>query len=220
MAPVIKLAIVDDHTLFRKGLISLLERAVHQPFELLFEANDGLEMMDKMTSGALPDVVIMDVNMPRMSGLESVSWLSEHHLGVRVLVVSMIEKEETIIKMLQLGVKGYLSKDVEPKELGEAITAIINKGYYYTDFITGRLIHSLQQKDREEVASSLEILSDREKEFLRLACSEHTYSEIASMMYVSPKTVDGYRKALFDKLSVKNRVGLALYAIKNGFITL
>ena len=215
-----KLALVDDHTLFRKGLISLIEVAISQRFTVLFEANNGLEMKEKLKDAEEPDIIIMDINMPEMNGYDSVLWLKENYPTVQVLVVSMIEKEESIVRMLKMGVKGYLSKDVEPKELGEALTAIANRGFYYTDFITGRLIHSLQYNDANHKDDDLHQLTAREREFLCLACSEYTYNEIAAQMYLSPKTIDGYRSALFEKLAVKNRVGLALYAVKHGLVEL
>lgn len=218
--PAVKLALVDDHTLFRKGLISLIDMA-YSNYTILFEADNGLDLQKKIDKNNPPDIILMDINMPGMDGFASVQWLNQIHPNVKVLVVSMIEKEESIVRMLKLGVKGYLSKDVEPKELAEALVSIMNKGFYYTDFITGNLLHSLQG-DAEGSAKSaaLKLMSDREKEFLQLACSEYTYNEIASKMFLSPKTIDGYRNALFEKLNVKSRVGLALYAVKHGLVEL
>ncbi|WP_118973833.1 response regulator transcription factor [Taibaiella koreensis] len=212
------IGLVDDHTLFRKGIISLIEMACTQPVQILFEAANGLELQALIGSATAPDIIIMDINMPDMNGFDSVLWLKETYPAVPVLVLTMMDKEEYIIRMLKMGIKGYLSKDVEPKELGEAIHAVSNNGYYYTDFITGKLISTLQQYD--EHGRSLSPLNERETEFLRLACSEYTYYEIAALMHLSPKTVDGYRKALFEKLSVKNRVGLALYAVKHDIVKL
>lgn len=212
-----RLALVDDHRLFRKGMISLLEVAAND-YSILFEASDGLEMQQKIDPQNQPDIILMDINMPAMDGFEAVQWLSANFPLIKVLVVSMIEKEESIVKMLQLGVKGYLCKDVEPKELGEALEAIMNKGFYYTDFITGKLVHSLQNNHPEKNnAPADHNMNDREKDFLQLACSELTYNEIAAKMFLSPKTIDGYRNALFEKLSVKSRVGLALFAVKHGY---
>jgi two-component system, NarL family, invasion response regulator UvrY len=122
--------------------------------------------------------------------------------------------------MLKLGVKGYLCKDVEPKELGEALHAIMNKGFYYTDFITGKLVHSLQHTNESTGNAAIKLMNDRERTFLQLACSEMTYNEIAGKMFLSPKTIDGYRDSLFEKLQVKSRVGLALYAVKHGLVQL
>ena len=212
----VKLALVDDHTLFRKGLISLIEMVSNNYF-IVFEADNGKELQQKISKENQPDIILMDIHMPDLDGFESVLWLNENFPLVRVLIVSMIQKEETIVRMLRLGVKGYLCKDVEPKELGEALHSIMNKGYYYTDFITGNLIHSLQQ-EKEDNKSAL--MNDKEKEFLKLACSEMTYNEIAAKMFLSPKTIDGYRNSLFEKLNCKSRVGLAMYAFKNGFVTI
>jgi len=216
----VKLALVDDHTLFRKGLISLIEM-VSDDYLVLFEADNGKDLQQKINKENQPDIILMDVHMPDMDGFEAVQWLSENYPLVKILVVSMVQKEETIVKMLRLGVKGYLCKDVEPKELGEALHSVINKGYYYTDFVTGKLVHSLQNSNHDNVKKNApELMSEREKEFLKLACSELTYNEIAAKMFLSPKTIDGYRNALFEKLNVKSRVGLALYAVKNGIVQL
>ena len=161
-------------------------------------------MQQKLDTANQPDIIIMDVNMPGMDGFESVQWLSDQLPLINVLVVSMIEKEESIVRMLKLGVKGYLSKDVEPNELGEAIIAIQNRGFYYTDFITGKLVHSLQAHNNPGAKEhALSQINDRERAFLGLACSELTYNEIAAKMFLSPKTIDGYRNSLFEKLQVK-----------------
>ncbi len=214
----INLALVDDHKLFRKGLINLIE-LVSKKYHIVFEADNGLDLQQKMNPQHLPDIILMDVNMPKMDGFASMEWLNIQYPDVKVLVVSMVEKEETIVKMLKLGVKGYLCKDVEPNELGEALEAIANKGYYYTDFITGKLVHSLQNENSDRAKEMLPLpINNQEKQFLELACSELTYAEIADKMCLSPKTIDGYRNALFEKLKVKSRVGLVLFAIKNKLI--
>jgi len=216
-----RLALVDDHTLFRKGMINLIEMVCND-CQILFEADNGIDLQQKLTTGNEPDIILMDINMPFMDGFATVQWLNEKFPLVKVLVVSMVEKEESIVRMLKMGVKGYLSKDVEPKELGEALSSIMNKGFYYTDFITGKLVHALQNETEPDTnkAAVIKSISDREKNFLKLACSELTYTEIAEQMCLSPKTIDGYRNSLFEKLNVKSRVGMALYAIKHGLVQL
>lgn len=214
-----KLALVDDHVLFRKGLASLIESVISDAV-ILFEADNGLDLKKKINADTLPDIILMDVNMPGLNGFESVKWLNERYPQIKILVVSMIEREEIITGMLKLGVKGYLCKDVEPKELGEALRAIQQKGFYYTDFITGKLVLSLQRNEVEEKQLSAADINDQERKFLQLACSELTYNEIADRMFLSPKTIDGYRGSLFEKFNVKSRVGLALYAVKHGLVTL
>lgn len=214
----IKLALVDDHKLFRKGLISLIEM-VNTNCTILFEADNGIDLQQKIDKRNQPDIILMDVNMPGMDGFACVQWLNNEFPEAKVLVVSMIESEETIVRMLKLGVRGYLCKDVEPKELGEAILAVSNKGFYYTDFITGKLVHSLQNdQSNNGEGVRLDQMNSREKEFLQLACSEMTYYEIADKMFLSPKTIDGYRNSLFEKLNVKSRVGMVMYAIKNRMV--
>ena len=216
-ATCIKLALVDDHKLFRKGLTSLIEMA-NKNCIILLEAVNGLDLQKKIDRNNVPDIVIMDINMPGMDGFASVQWLKEAYPQIKVLVVSMIEKEESVVKMLKLGVKGYLCKDVEPKELGEALESIANRGFYYTDFITGKLVHSLQGNNFDTQASVVEQMNGREREFLQFACTEMTYNEIASKMFLSPKTIDGYRDALFEKLNVKSRIGLVMCAIRNRIV--
>jgi DNA-binding NarL/FixJ family response regulator len=216
----ISIALVDDHKLFRKGLVSLIE-IIEKDISILFEADSGIDLQEKISADELPDIVLMDINMPGMDGYVAVDWLAKNFPTVKVLVVSMVESEEGIMKMLKLGVKGYLSKDVEPDELNNALTAIINKGFYYTDFITGKLVHTLQsEKEDSGQADVIAKLNDKERRFIQLACSDLTYNEVAAQMFLSPKTVDGYRNAMFEKLNVKSRVALALYAVKHGIVKL
>jgi DNA-binding NarL/FixJ family response regulator len=215
-----RIALVDDHKLFRKGMVSLIEM-VCSDCEIVFEADNGLDLQQKINATNQPDIILMDINMPGMDGFEAVAWLNANFPLVKILVLSMVEKEESIVKMLKLGVKGYLSKDVEPNVLGEALTAIMNKGFYYTDFITGKLVHALQNENGNNDSQNGGLhksLSAREMEFLQWACSELTYNEIAAKMFLSPKTIDGYRNACFEKLHVKSRVGLAMYAVKHGLV--
>lgn len=217
---VIKIGLVDDHNLFRKGLISLVNMLTIE-CAVLFEASNGLDLQLIIDKDNLPDIIFLDVNMPEMDGFETVLWLHKEYPSIKVLVISMVGKEETIVRMLKLGVKGYLSKDVEPEELQKAIVSIMDKGFYYTDFITGKLVHSFQNGvDEFEGALRFHELKEREREFIKHACSEMTYYEIAGKMFVSPKTIDGYRNAIFEKLKIKNRVGLVMLAIKEGWITL
>lgn len=215
----LSIALVDDHTLFRKGMISLIEM-IGGHIKILFEADNGIDMQQKLDASCLPDIILMDINMPGMDGFASVKWLKKNYPKIKVLVISMVENEESIIKMLKLGVKGYLSKDVEPQELSNALAAINSRGFYYTDFITGKLVHTLQNEEEKSNAMGLLSLNEKETKFMQLACSDMTYIDIANEMFLSPKTIDGYRNSLFDKLHVKSRVGLALFAVKHGFVKL
>ena len=213
-----KIALVDDHSLLRMGLASLVES---QGNTVLFEADDGKEFIKKLDGQNLPHIVLMDINMPEMDGFETTQWLRQNHPGVHVLALSMYDNETSIIRMLKCGAKGYILKDSEPPELKKALDSVHEKGYYYSELVTGRLIHSINKMDAEKSeAKNQTELSDREKEFLKLACTEMTYKEIAEKMFLSPRTIDGYRDALFEKLQLKTRVGLVMYAIKNGIVNI
>jgi DNA-binding NarL/FixJ family response regulator len=214
--PSIKVALVDDHQMFRKGIAGLVNDFPH--YYVFLEASNGLEMQKMIKPGNLPDIIVMDVNMPGMDGFETVQWLQNYHPDIPVLALSMLDDEQTIVRMLKLGVKGYLLKDAHPNELHEAMNALIKKGYFYTDFVTGRLINSLA--NRQDSHNLIANLTERETRFLGLCCSELSYKEIAEKLFVSPRTADGYRDKLFEKLNIKSRVGLVLFAIKNGIVNL
>ncbi|GAB2838741.1 response regulator [Ferruginibacter profundus] len=211
------IVLVDDHSLLRMGLASLVESL---GYEVNFEADDGKEFIEKLNSARLPDVVLMDINMPVMDGFTTTQWLKENHPDIKVLALSMYDNENSIIRMLKAGAKGYILKDSEPAELKAAIDALVSKGYYYSDLVSGKLIHAINKiEDEGSTINTLANLNERETDFLKYACTEMTYKEIADKMFVSPRTIDGYRDGLFEKLRVKTRVGLVMYAIKNGIVS-
>lgn len=213
----IKIAIVDDHALFRKGLIGMIQ-SFSSTYSIHIEAENGVDLLSDLHLDDLPDLVIMDISMPKMDGFELTRQLSIRFPELPILVVSMIHQENAIIRMLRLGVKGYVSKDIDPEELHAAIENVVKKQYHYTDFVTGKLIHSaLSTYPPQNYTLTL---TEREIVFLRHASSEDTYQQIADKMFLSIKTIDGYRASLFDKFRVKSRTGLVLYGIKNGLISL
>ena len=210
------LVLTDDHILLRNGLAELVKSLGHT---VLFEADNGKNFIAKLDNKLLPDVVLMDINMPEMDGFETASWIKNNHPEIKVLALSMYDNETSIIRMLKCGAKGYILKDSEPAELKSAIAALMDKGFYYSDLVSGKLMHAINKLDDEsDGLKSLVPLSDRETDFLKHTCSELTYKEIADKMFVSPRTIDGYRDALFEKLQLKTRVGLVMYAIKNGIV--
>lgn len=212
----IKIALVDDHSLLRMGLASLMES---QGNTVLFEADNGKEFVNKLDANNLPQIVLMDINMPEMDGFETTQWLKQHYPGVLVLALSMYDNETSIIRMLKCGAKGYILKDSEPAELKTAIDNLLSKGFYYSDLVSGKLMHAINKMDDEtDDLKNLVPLNERETTFLKYTCTELTYREIADKMFVSPRTIDGYRDALFEKLKLKTRVGLVMYAIKNGIV--
>lgn len=214
----IPVALADDHALLRNGLASLVNS--FDEYIVLFEADNGKDFIAKLTGKPLPGLVLMDINMPQMDGYETTQWLKENHPQVAVVALSMYDNEQAIIRMMRSGAKGYLLKDTGPKEFKRALDDVISKGFYYSEMVTGKLIHAINMLDEpEQAVKMLVTLSGREIEFLKLVCTEFTYKEIAEKMFLSPRTIDGYRDALFEKLSIKTRVGLVMYAIKNGVVT-
>ena len=212
----------DDHPVFRAGLIRQLDPA---KYDLLFDVSDGAALMDRISTceEQLPNVVIMDIEMKGVNGYDTVAWLKAHYPDVHVLVLSVVDHEESVVRMLRLGVKGYLSKVMEPEEFHAALEAVSRGDYYFTEMVTNRLVHTVQRKNPQEPVYSHELwhsLNARQQEYVRYACTDLTYEEIAEKMYVSPKTIDGYRDVVFGRFNVKNRVGLVLYAIKNKLVTL
>lgn len=211
-------ALVDDHVLLRNGLASLVKEL---EYEVLFEADNGKDFLDKLKTKSLPDIVLMDINMPQMDGYETALWLKRNHPDVKILALSMYDDENAIIRMLKNGARGYILKDTEPAELKSAMESLLTKGFYYSEMVTGRLIHTINNIDEpESPTKNIMGLSDREIEFLKLAATEMTYKEIAEKMSLSPRTIDGYRDDLFEKLNIKSRVGLVIFAIRNKIVSL
>jgi len=212
-------ALVDDHVLLRNGLANLIRS--FGEYSVLFEAGNGSDFIRQLKPRTLPDIVLLDINMPDMDGYETSLWIRRHHPEIKIVALSMYDTDNSIIRMLKNGVKGYILKDADPAELKVALESVISKGFYYSELVTGKLIHTINTLDvpDHQVRHVLR-LNDRELEFLKLACTECTYKEIAEQMYLSPRTIDGYRDTLFEKLNVKTRVGLVLYAIRNGIVAL
>lgn len=203
----IKIALVDDHKLFREGLKEMLNS--QNNFEVTLDVGDGFEFLKVFEEGQVFDIVVLDINMPKLNGYETLIRIKEKQKSVKVLALSMYEDEYAILNMLRHGASGYILKDSDPNEVVKALNMIHSEGYYSSKLTNDLLIGKLESQNKLS-------MNERELEFLVLACSEMTYKEIASKMFVSPRTVDGYRDALFQKLKVKSRVGLVLYAIRSG----
>lgn len=212
----IKVALADDHVLLRNGLAGLVTKL---GYDVLFECNNGKDLVSKLNKDDLPDIILMDINMPEMDGYDATLWIRNNFPLVHVLALSMYDDENAIIRMLRNGAKGYIMKDADPMELKKAIDDVITKGVHYSELVTGRLLHSIYQVDEPSNGTKQMLsLNEREIEFLKLASTEMTYKEIADNMHLSPRTIDGYRDALFEKLNIRNRVGLVLFAIKHSIV--
>jgi DNA-binding NarL/FixJ family response regulator len=207
----IRIAVVDDHTLFRQGISSLLSE--NEEIKIVFDAANGAVMKEKITKHPLPHVVLMDITMPLVNGYEATRWLKQNYPSVKVLALSMFEDDEPIIKMLKCGAGGYILKESNASDLMYAIKTIAGHDYFLNDLVSGKLLRSIQ--DEVKTPDPVADLTANEIRFLELCCSELTYKDIAGKMCLSPHTIDNYRDALFQKLDLKSRTGLVIFALKN-----
>jgi two-component system invasion response regulator UvrY len=212
-----KVILADDHALLREALANLVNS--FDEFQVIATVGDGNKLVETIQSGTIPDIILLDLNMPGMDGFASAKWLQQHHPDIRILILTMYDSEIALIRLLQSGVKGFLKKDIHPSELRAALKSVSEEGYYYAHNTTGKLASLFEKSSEKKSLIDRAILTDKEIEFLRLASTDMTYKEIAHQLSLSPRAIDGYRDALFEKLDVKSRVGMAIYAVKNGVVT-
>jgi two-component system, NarL family, invasion response regulator UvrY len=213
-----KVALADDHILLRSALASLIDS--FGDCKVIHQSSNGKELIDWFESGLVPDVAILDLNMPLMNGYEAACSIQKNFPAVNVLMLTMYDSELTLIRLLQSGVKGFLKKDIHPSELKFAIHSVMSAGYYYSNHTAGKLANLFRSVDEKKNSLHNMILSEQELQFLKLACSDLTYKEVAQKMKLNPRSVDNLRDQLFIKLDVKSRVGLAMVALKNGIVTI
>ncbi|HEY0744831.1 MAG TPA: response regulator transcription factor [Chryseosolibacter sp.] len=210
------LVIVDNEVLLTHALAEIIEG--FGEYKVLYLCENGLEMMNRFQQPRnVPDIVLLDIFMPVKNGFETAQWLSDKYPEVKILALSVDDREETVIQMVRCGAKGYLLKNIDRLELKKALDCLMEQGYYYSGWITHKLLNNLSSPQRQNSAIPV---NERELEFLKLAASELTYKEIADKMILSPRTVEGYRDQLFEKFSLKSRVGLILYALKEQMLRL
>jgi len=209
----ISIGIVDDHQLFLKSLSLMLQS--FNNYDVVIEAANGKDLQEKMsTQKTVPEIMLIDVNMPVMDGIATAAWVNQNHPSVKMVALSQNDGDKTIIGMIKAGCCAYLLKDTHPNELEIGLHEIYTKGFYNADVSNINYRRLLQfEKD------SLDI-TDKEKTFLQYVCSDTTYKQIASQMNLSERTIDGYRESLFHKLKVQSRVGLALEAIRRELVKL
>lgn len=203
-----KVVLVDDHKLFRKGVLELINS--FNGFEVVWEAENGKDFIQKISPQNLPDIVLLDTSMPVMDGFETARWMEQRFPEVKILALSMSGDDETILAMLKAGVNGYVLKNIDPADLKIAMQTLRDEGSYYTNRVTKILLDSMN-RGKSTTAEP----NDREIEFLKLACTELPYKSFAPIMQINPRLVEDTREKLFRKLSVSSRVGLVIYAIKH-----
>ncbi|WP_367390419.1 response regulator [Lewinella sp. LCG006] len=217
MSP-IKVALVDDQTLFLKGLRLILEE--YPEIDIVIEANNGQDFLTAVAKEE-PHVVLLDLKMPGMDGIEVAEKLKTIAPEVKIILLTMHDDEHFIHHVLSLGANGYLLKNEEPAILREAIQKVMTQEYYLNDYVAKALLSNIKKKDTyssDQAKDALFTLTPREKEILQLICEEHTTGEIAQQLFISKRTVEGHRQNLLDKTGVRNTAGLVIYALKNQLV--
>jgi DNA-binding NarL/FixJ family response regulator len=206
------IVIIDDHVLIAEALATMINNIPN--FDILYVCSNGNDMIERFKQPRnVPDVVILDVQMPVMDGYKVAEWLTIHHPGILILALSMQDDDEKIIRMIRAGAKGYLLKSIQQKDLAHALTCIVKDGIYFSPMVSRVLGNDYLKKEvlkRE--------LSDKEKELLPHICTDLTYKEIAANLFLSHRTVESHANSIMEKLQVRNRIGLVLLAIKRGWV--
>ena len=216
----IPVALVDDHTLVRKGLVELIQQSGE--YEVVLEASNGREFIEALPH---PDLrlAIVDLNMPEMDGFETLAWLKENHPGLLALALTFEGTEERVIRAVRAGARGFILKDIEPLELRAALRSVLTSGYYHTDLVHHTMLNSSMRTEEEKTrAKLLARLTENEVRFLKLICDDRelTYEQVAEEMGVHRRTVDGYREHICNKLKVRSKVGLVITAVRYGLVEL
>jgi DNA-binding NarL/FixJ family response regulator len=211
----IKVGLVDDDKLLVRSLCALID--TFPAFDAVLYAFNGEDLLRKLAAtDNLPDILLLDVNMKEMNGVATAFAVSKAYPVIRLAALSMKDDDTTIISMIRSGCCAYLVKDISPEELERALLDISEKGFYNGDRYNVNC-RRLLRKEKELLAFKL---TDREKEFLQLSCSDKTYKQIAMEMHLSERTIDGYRESLFEKLSVQSRVGMVMEGLRREFVQL
>lgn len=211
----IRIAIADDHKIFRTGLIAVLKDV--DEFNVVLEAGSGSELIEQIVTEK-PDLILMDIKMPDMDGLQTTLYIREHFEDIKILVISMYHENKYIIDMMKAGANGYLLKNAEPKEIIQAINTVYHTGFYFNQPMSGNLMKDLLGLQPSASGQTEAVLNEREIDVLKLICEERSNVEIADKLCLSVRTVEGYRTKLFEKIGSKNIVGLVLYAVKQGIV--
>lgn len=216
----IKIALTDDEELFRKGISFLLQRESN--FEILFEAENGQELIDNLDPKNLPDIILMDLKMPILNGVETTKVIHKKYPSIKIIALTSYDGKSFITNMIDVGASSYLLKNTNPKVVVHTINEVFDKGFYYDDKVLKTIHENLLSSSGKKIKSDLDkkLLSTREREVLELICEQLTTGEIAEKLYISPRTVDGHRNNLLLKTGSKNVAGLVIYGIQKKLIEL
>ncbi|CAN5581532.1 response regulator transcription factor [soil metagenome] len=215
--PLIKVVLADDHEIFRDGLKLMLSK--FSSIQLAGDASNGRELV-QLVDAVKPDVVITDIKMPLMDGVEATKYIIQHHPDTGVIALSMFDEVSSIIEMLEAGASGYLVKDCDKAEIKEAIERVYQKEQYYCRHTGNKLMQVMARNaKKQDIKNTTQNLSDKEKEIIQLICKQCTTKEIGEQLFMSPRTVEGYRLKILEKLEAKNTVGIVIAAIKFGLYT-
>lgn len=210
----ITIVIADDYKIYRDGLKLCL--SADNNLQILFEADNGEELMEALKTQQ-PEIIIMDLNMPLMDGMEATKQIRKKYEQIKILVITMYDNDKFIINLMENGAHGYLLKNAEPKEIIKAIYALHENGYYFNDLVNKALLKKLVMKNNLKPSFNHNIeLTEREQEVLKMICEEKTATEIGKEIFLSPRSVEGIRTRLIEKVGVRNTAGLVMFAVKNG----
>ncbi|MBS1629951.1 MAG: response regulator transcription factor [Bacteroidetes bacterium] len=209
--------ITDDHQIFRQGLRMALSD--DPALECIGEAGNGKELLEQLKF-IQPDVILLDLKMPEMDGMEATREVRKQFPDLRILILTMHDDDQLVLHLLEAGANGYLVKNTDADEIKLALHSCKDTGYYFSDYVSNLMLRSIIKKNapaptfRENVE-----LSDREKEVLLLICDGCTMAEIGEKIFLSPRTVEKTKTSLYEKTGAKNSAGLIMYAVKQGFVS-
>lgn len=214
MNAVIKIALVDDEVLFRKGIAFLLQR--EDNIEIIFEASNGEELVNKLQNNDVkPDIIIMDLKMPVLNGVEATKIIRKSFPDIKIIALTSYDSKSFIANMIQVGAVAYLIKNTTPKDLIKTINEVNRKGFFYNENVLKTIQETIVSSKNSKGSLETSFLSPREIEILQLICQQKTTTEIAEYLFLSPRTVEGHRNNLLLKTESRNIAGLVVYAIQN-----
>jgi len=212
-----KIVVVDDHVLLRDAVCTMINQ--FENFMVTGAASSGADLAANLKRFQEPDILLLDLNMPQMDGYETANWLFKNYPDIKIIILSMHDFDIAMMRLLKVGVRCFLRKDIHRNEFQIALESVAEEGYYFPNKTTGRIASFMKGCRDITEEQQCDFLTTRELNLLKLVCSDMPYKEIADRLNLSFRVVDNCRNDLFTKLNIKSRVGLAIYAIKNGIVS-